>query len=105
MVFNLTFNIYLEIFLKYFSLFQTLYFLTLELIISILSIGSCFSEENLFVVVDTTKSCNPSILCDIPLVRGDCVDIPLVRSDCESFVGIPLSEEVIVVVWLSALSL
>ena len=32
------------------------------------------------MVVDTTKSCKPSLLCDIPLVRGDCggcVDIPL----------------------------
>ena len=48
------------------------------------------------MVVVTTKSCNPSILCDLPLVRGDCVDIPLVRGDCESCVGIPLSEEVIV---------
>ena len=48
------------------------------------------------MIVDTTKSCKPSILCDIPLVRGDCVDIPLVRGDCGSCVGIPLSEEVIV---------
>ena len=29
------------------------------------------------MVVDTTKSCKPSILCYIPLVRDDCVDIPL----------------------------
>jgi len=50
-------------------------------------------------------SCKPSILCDIPLVRGDCVDIPLMRGDCGSGVCIPLSVEVIVVVWLSALSL
>ena len=35
-------------------------------------------------------------------MRGDCVDIPLVRGDCGSCVGIPLSEEVIVVVWLCA---
>jgi len=34
------------------------------------------------VVVDTTKSCKPSILCEFPLVRGDCVVIPLVRGDC-----------------------
>ena len=47
------------------------------------------------MVVDTTKSCKPSILCDIPLVRGDCVDIPLVRGDCVSCVGIPVSIEVI----------
>ena len=40
-------------------------------------------------------SCKPSILCVIPLVR----------SDCGSGVCIPLSVEVIVVVWLSALSL
>ena len=54
------------------------------------------------MVVDTTKSCKPSILCDIPLVRGDCVDIPLVRGDCGSCDWYPLSEEVIMVVWLSA---
>ena len=52
--------------------------------------------ENWFVVVDTTKCCKPSILCDIPLVRGDCVDIPLVRGDCGGCVGISLSVEVIV---------
>ena len=52
------------------------------------------------MVVDTTKSCKPSILCDIPLVRGDFVDIPLVRGACESCVGILLSEEAIVVLWL-----
>ena len=45
---------------------------------------------------ETTKTCKPSIICDIPLVRGDCVDIPLVRGDCGSCVGIPLSVEVIV---------
>ena len=56
------------------------------------------------MVVHTTKSCNPSILCDIPLVRGDCVDIPLVRGDCRSGICIPLSVEVTVVVWISALS-
>jgi len=56
---------------------QNTLFLTLELIISILSIGSCFSEKNWFVVADTTKCCKPFFLCDIPLVRGDCVDIPL----------------------------
>ena len=38
-------------------------------------------------------------------MRGDCVDIPLVRGDCESGVCIPLRVEVIVIVWLSALSL
>ena len=38
----------------------------------------------------------PSIICDIPLVRGDCVDIPLVRGDSGGCVGISLSEEVIV---------
>ena len=53
------------------------------------------------MVVNTTKSCKPSILCDIPLMRGDCIDIPLVRGDCGSGIGISLSEEVIVVVWLS----
>ena len=53
-----------------------------------------------FVVVIPPSVVNPPLLCDIPLVRGDCVDIPLVRGDCESCVGIPLSEEVIVVVWL-----
>ena len=45
------------------------------------------------MVVDTTKSCKPSLLCDIPLVRGDCggyVDIPLVRGDCGGYVDIPL---------------
>ena len=47
------------------------------------------------MVVNTTKCCKPSILCDIPLVIGDYVDIPLVRGDCESCVGIPLSVEVI----------
>ena len=47
------------------------------------------------MVVDTTKSCKPSILCDIPLVRGDCVIIPLMRGDCGGCVGIPLSVEVI----------
>ena len=44
----------------------------------------------LVVVVDTTKSYKPSILCDIPLVRGDCADIPLVRGDCGSSVCISL---------------
>ena len=48
------------------------------------------------MVVDTTKSCKPSLLCDIPLVRGDCVVIPLMRGDCGGCVGISLSEEVIV---------
>ena len=57
-------------------------------------------RKNWFVVVKTTKYCNPLLLCDIPLVRGDCVDIPLVRGDCGGYVGIPLSVEVIVVVWL-----
>ena len=38
-------------------------------------------------------------------MRGDCVDIPLVRGDCGSCVNIPLSEEVIVVLLLCALSL
>ena len=52
------------------------------------------------MVVDTTKSCKSSILCDISLVRGDCVDIPLVRGDSGGCVGIPLSEEGIVVLWL-----
>ena len=42
------------------------------------------------MVVDTTKSCNLSILCDIPLVRGDCIDLPLMRGDCGSGVCIPL---------------
>ena len=57
--------------------------------LSILLLGSIL-WENWFVVVDTTKSCKPSILCDIPLVRVD-------SGGC---VGISLSEEVIVVVWL-----
>ena len=35
-------------------------------------------------------------------MRGDCVDIPLVRGDSGGCVSIPLSEEVIVVVWLCA---
>jgi len=48
------------------------------------------------VVVDTTKSCKPSLLCDIPLVQGDCVGIPLVRGDCGVRGSVPLSEEVIV---------
>ena len=48
------------------------------------------------MVVDTTKSCKPSLLCDIPLVRGVCVVIPLVRGDCGGCVGIPLIVEVIV---------
>ena len=52
------------------------------------------------MVFEITKYCKPSILCDIPLVRGDYVDIPLVRGDCESYVGIPLSEEVNVELWL-----
>ena len=55
------------------------------------------------MVVDTTKCCKLSFLCDIPLVRGDCVVIPLVRGDCGGCVGIPLSVEVIVVkLWLCA---
>ena len=29
------------------------------------------------MVVDITKCCKPSFLCDILLVRGDCVNIPL----------------------------
>ena len=58
------------------------------------------------MVIDTIKSCKPSFLCDIPLVRGDCVDIPLVRGDCGGCVDIPLSEEVIVgVVALSLIPL
>jgi len=56
--------------------------------------------ENWFVVFVITKSYKPSILCDIPIVRGDCIDIPLVRGDCESCVGIPLSEEVILELWI-----
>ena len=55
------------------------------------------------MVVDTTKSCKPSLLCDIPLVRGDCVVIPLVRGDCGGCVSIPLSEEVIVEIVLVSL--
>ena len=50
------------------------------------------------MLVDTTNCCKPSLLCDIPLVRGDCggcIDIPLVRGDCGGCVGIPLSVEVI----------
>ena len=47
------------------------------------------------MVVETTKSYKPSLLCDIPLVRGDCVVIPLVRGDCGDCISIPLSEEVI----------
>ena len=58
------------------------------------------------MVVDTTKSCKSSLLCDIPLVRGDCVVIPLVRGDCGGCIGIPLSEEAIVrVVALSLIPL
>ena len=58
------------------------------------------------MVVDTTKSYKPSLLCDIPLVRGDYIVIPLVRGDCEGCVSIPLSEEVIVrVVALSLIPL
>ena len=40
------------------------------------------------MVVDTTNNCKPSLLCDIPLVRGDLwrlcliVGISLVRGDC-----------------------
>ena len=52
------------------------------------------------MVVDTIKCCKPSIICDIPLVRGDCIDIPLARGDSGGCVGISLSEEVIVVLWL-----
>ena len=48
------------------------------------------------MVVDTTKSCKPSILCDIPLVRGNCAVIPLTRGDYGICVSIPLSEEVII---------
>ena len=54
------------------------------------------------MVVDTTKSYKPSILCDIPLVRGDCVDIPLVRGDCGGCVGI---EVIVGVVALSLIPL
>ena len=79
--------------------FQTLYFLTLELIYLSYLLGSSL-WENWFVVVDTTKCCKPFFLCDIPLVRGDCVDIPLVRGG--GCVVIPLSEEVIVELWLCA---
>ena len=58
------------------------------------------------MVVDTTKCRKPSLLCDILLVRGDCVVIPLVRGDCGGCVSIPLSEEVIVgVVALSLIPL
>ena len=68
------------------------------------------------MVVDTTKNCKPFLLCDIPLVRGDCggcvviplvrgdcggcVVIPLVRGTCGDCVDIPLSVEVIVELWL-----
>ena len=72
--------------------FQTLYFLTLEPIYLSYLLGSIL-WENWFVVVDTTKSCKPSLLCDIPLVRGECVVIPLVRGDCGGCISIPLSEE------------
>ena len=36
------------------------------------------------MIVDTTKSYKSSLLCDIPLMRGDCggcIDIPLVIGD------------------------
>ena len=61
-----------------------------------------------------SPSCKPSLICDIPLVRGNCVEIPLVRGDSGGCVGIPLSEEVelwlyaypsfvmLIIVWLSA---
>ena len=52
------------------------------------------------MVVDTTKYRKPSLLCDIPLVRGDCIVIPLVRGDCEDCIDIPLSVEVIMELWL-----
>ena len=58
------------------------------------------------MVVDITKSCKPSLLCDIPLVRGVCVVIPLMRGDCGGYVAILLSEEAIVgVVALSLIPL
>ena len=69
------------------------------------------------MVVETTKCCKPSFICDIPLVRGDCIDISLVRSDSRGCVGISLSEEVefgfvpypssvrLIFVWLSAIPL
>ena len=57
------------------------------------------------MVVDTTKSCKPSLLCDIPLVRGVCIVIPLVRGDCGGCVGIPISVEVILIVGVLTLSL
>ena len=52
-------------------------------------------RKNWSVVFEITKL-QPSLICDIPLVRGDCVDIPLVRGDCGGCVRIPLSVEVIV---------
>ena len=59
-------------------------------------------RKNWFVVFEITNYCKPSLLCDIPLVKGDCVGIPLVRGDSGGCFGIPLSEEVIVVVCLCA---
>ena len=53
------------------------------------------------MVVETTKCYKPSFLCDIPLVRGDCVDIPHSEEVIvEVVIDIPLSVEVIVELWL-----
>ena len=86
--FDLYFNIYLvffsSIFLCYF-LFQTLYFLTLKLSSLILSIGSCFCEKNYLLYIVITKCCLWLLdyqdynlffilaLCLFLLCRGDCV--------------------------------
>ena len=52
-------------------------------------------RKNWFVVERDHQVLLPSINCDIPLVRGD----------FGSGICIPLSVEVIVIVWLSTLSL
>ena len=55
------------------------------------------------MVVDTTKCCKPSILCDIPLVRGDCVDIPLSEEVIVGVVALCLIPSCVrlIFVWLS----
>ena len=68
---------------------QNTLFSTLEPYLAILSIGSLFLWENLFVVEIDHQVLYPSFICDIPLVRGDC--------------GYPSSERLIVEVVLVSL--
>ena len=90
LLFDLDFNIYLEIFPSVFLCSKHFIFSHLSYL-SILSIRILFYEKNWFVFVETTKSCNlPCICCYL-----SCVEVIVeIVFGC---VGIPLNVEVIMV--------